>query len=172
MSDANNKPIDIKKSLIDTVLAGLIALIVFGPIVGVVLEGYSYNLQPTRVAWMVGAVMIGRLVLSLFLQTAKGVKVQQSFEVIGSGVHVLPPDYKSRLRLIIPGLIVIAIVFPIFADKYLLTVVILAANLLILATVPAYNLSVVRLKARVSMLEAKLSGQHRPQQSQPPQKSP
>lgn len=125
MSDANNKTIDVKKSLIDAVLAGLIALIVFGPIVGVVLEGYSYNLQPTRVAWMVGAVMIGRLVLSLFMQTARGVKVQQSFEVTGSGVHVLPPDYKSRLRLIIPALIVIAIVFPVFADKYLLTVVIL-----------------------------------------------
>ncbi|WP_223461584.1 MULTISPECIES: high-affinity branched-chain amino acid ABC transporter permease LivM [unclassified Pseudomonas] len=125
MSDANKNTIDVKKSLVDTVLAGLIALIVFGPIVGVVLEGYSYNLQPTRVAWMVGAVMVGRFVLSLFLQTAKGVKVQQSFEVIGSGVHVLPPDYKSRLRLIIPGLIVIAMVFPIFADKYLLTVVIL-----------------------------------------------
>ena len=60
MSDTNNKPIDFKKSLIDTVLAGLIALIVFGPVVGVVLEGYSYNLQPTRVAWMVGLVMIGR----------------------------------------------------------------------------------------------------------------
>ena len=125
MSDANNKPIDVKKSLIDTVLAGLIALIVFGPIVGVVLEGYSYNLQPTRVAWMVGAVMIGRFVLSLFMQTPKGVKVQQSFEVTGSGVHVLAPDFKSRLRFIIPALIVIAIVFPIFADKYLLTVVIL-----------------------------------------------
>jgi len=125
MSAANKKPIDVKKSLIDAVLAGLIALIVFGPIVGVVLDGYSYNLQPTRVAWMVGAVMIGRLVLSLFMQTSRGVKVQQSFEVTGSGVHVLPPDYKSRLRLIIPILIVIAIVFPIFADKYLLAVVIL-----------------------------------------------
>jgi branched-chain amino acid transport system permease protein len=125
MSDTNNKPIDVKKSLIDTVLAGLIALIVFGPVVGVVLEGYSYNLQPTRVAWMVGLVMIGRFALSLFLQTPKGVKVQQSFEVVGSGVHVLPPDFKSRLRFIIPALIVIAIVFPIFADKYLLTVVIL-----------------------------------------------
>lgn len=125
MSDTNNKPIDVKKSLIDTVLAGLIALIVFGPIVGVVLEGYSYNLQPTRVAWMVGAVMIGRLALSLFMQTAKGEKVQQRFEIVGSGVHVLAPDFKSRLRFIIPALIVIAIVFPVFADKYLLTVVIL-----------------------------------------------
>ncbi len=40
-------------------------------------------------------------------------------------MHVLAPDYKSRLRWIIPALIVIAIVFPFFANKYLLTVVIL-----------------------------------------------
>ena len=49
-----SKPVDIKKSLIDAVVAGLLALIVFGPIVGIVLDGYSFNLQPTRVAWLVG----------------------------------------------------------------------------------------------------------------------
>ena len=67
--------IDLKQSLVDTVLAGLVALIVFGPIVGIVLDGYSFNLQPVRLAWMVGAVMAGRLVLSLFLQTAVGSRV-------------------------------------------------------------------------------------------------
>ena len=119
------KSIDIKKSVVDTVLAGLISLIVFGPIVGVVLDGYSFNLEPARVAVLVAIVMAGRFALSLFLQTPKGVKILQGFESSGSGVHVLPPDYKSRLRWIIPALIVIAIVFPIFANKYLLTVVIL-----------------------------------------------
>ena len=119
------KSIDIKKSVVDTVLAGLISLIVFGPIVGVVLDGYSFNLEPARVAVLVAIVMAGRFALSLFLQTSKGVKILQGFESSGSGVHVLPPDYKSRLRWIIPALIVIAIVFPIFANKYLLTVVIL-----------------------------------------------
>lgn len=119
------KSIDIKKSVVDTVLAGLISLIVFGPIVGVVLDGYSFNLEPARVAVLVAIVMAGRFTLSLFLQTPKGVKILQGFESSGSGVHVLPPDYKSRLRWIIPALIVIAIVFPIFANKYLLTVVIL-----------------------------------------------
>ena len=119
------KSIDIKKSVVDTVLAGLISLIVFGPIVGVVLDGYSFNLEPARVAVLVAIVMAGRFALSLFLQTPKGLKILQGFESSGSGVHVLPPDYKSRLRWIIPALIVIAIVFPIFANKYLLTVVIL-----------------------------------------------
>ncbi|WP_162885953.1 DUF3382 domain-containing protein, partial [Pseudomonas savastanoi] len=119
------KPVEIKKSLIDAVVAGLLALIVFGPIVGIVLDGYSFNLQPTRVAWLVAVVMVGRFLISLFLQTPKGIRVSQSFESSDSGVHVLKPDHKSRLYWIIPLLIVIAIVFPIFANKYILTVVIL-----------------------------------------------
>ncbi|MGF6359666.1 hypothetical protein ABH907_001330 [Pseudomonas frederiksbergensis] len=54
---STTKTIDVKKSLVDAILAGLIALIVFGPIVGVVLDGYGFNLQPTRVAWIVAIVM-------------------------------------------------------------------------------------------------------------------
>ncbi|MEB0041003.1 MULTISPECIES: high-affinity branched-chain amino acid ABC transporter permease LivM [unclassified Pseudomonas] len=119
------KPMDIKRSLIDAVVAGLLALIVFGPIVGIVLDGYSFNLQPTRVAWLVAAVMLGRFLISLFLQTPKGLAVSQSFETSGSGVHVLPPDHKSKLYWILPIVIAVVIIFPIFANKYLLTVVIL-----------------------------------------------
>ncbi|WP_371234544.1 high-affinity branched-chain amino acid ABC transporter permease LivM [Pseudomonas sp. QE6] len=117
--------IDIKKSLVDTVLAGLIALIVFGPIVGVVLDGYGFNLQPERLAWMIGAVMLGRLLLSLFLQTPSGVRVMERFETSDSGITVLQPGYKTRLRWIVPLLIVAAVIFPFFASKYLLTVIIL-----------------------------------------------
>lgn len=97
----------------------------FGPIVGVVLDGYGFNLETTRVAWIVAIVMAGRFALSLFLQTPKGLKILEGFESTGSGVHVLPPDYKSRLRWIIPLLIVIAVVFPFFSNSYLLGVVIL-----------------------------------------------
>ena len=41
----------LKRSLLETVVAGLLALIVFGPVVGVVLDGYSFNAHPARVAW-------------------------------------------------------------------------------------------------------------------------
>ncbi|WP_248803576.1 high-affinity branched-chain amino acid ABC transporter permease LivM [Pseudomonas sp. MWU13-2100] len=125
MSSTTQKSLDIKKSLVDAILAGLVALIVFGPIVGVVLEGYSFNLQPTRVAWLVAIVMLGRFLLSLFLQTPKGLRILEGFESTGSGVHVLAPDYKSRLRWIIPIMIAIAVIFPVFANSYLLGVVIL-----------------------------------------------
>ncbi|WP_339546641.1 high-affinity branched-chain amino acid ABC transporter permease LivM [Pseudomonas sp. RA_35y_Pfl2_P32] len=125
MSSTTKKTIDLKRSLVDAILAGLVALIVFGPIVGVVLDGYGFNLETTRVAWIVAIVMAGRFALSLFLQTPRGLKILEGFESTGSGVHVLAPDYKSRLRWIIPLLIVIAVVFPFFSNSYLLGVVIL-----------------------------------------------
>ncbi len=125
MSATHKKSIDIKQSVVDAILAGLISLIVFGPIVGVVLDGYSFNLEPTRVAWIVAVVMAGRFALSLFLQTSKGRRILEGFESTGSGVHVLAPDYKSRLRWIIPLMIAIAVIFPFFSNSYLLGVVIL-----------------------------------------------
>ncbi|WP_439886323.1 high-affinity branched-chain amino acid ABC transporter permease LivM [Pseudomonas sp. MBLB4123] len=120
-----SKRLDVKKSLVDAVLAGLIALIVFGPIVGVVLDGYEFNLETQRMAAVVGVVMLGRFLLSLFLQTPKGLAILAGFETTGSGVHVLAPDHKSQLRWVIPLLVAVALVFPFFAGKYLLTVVIL-----------------------------------------------
>ena len=125
MSSAIAKPMNLKKCLIDAVVAGLLALIVFGPIVGIVLDGYGFNLQPQRTAILVAAVMAGRFLLSLFLQSGQGRRMLDGFEGGGGGVHVLAPDYRSRLRWIIPLLIVIALVFPVFANKYMLTVVIL-----------------------------------------------
>ena len=126
MSSAiTSKSIDIKKSLLDAVLAGLLALIVFGPIVGVVLDGYSFNLEFGRVAWMTGIVMGGRFLHSQYQQTAKGRVTLERFETVGSGVHVLSPDHKSRLRWILPLLVLLAVLFPFVATKYLLTVVIL-----------------------------------------------
>ncbi|WP_263140874.1 high-affinity branched-chain amino acid ABC transporter permease LivM [Pseudomonas sp. RIT-PI-AD] len=117
--------IDLKRCLIDTVLAGLVALIVFGPIVGVVLQGYDFNLQPARVGWLVAVVMLGRFGLSLFLQTPRGRRMADSFAAPSGGVHVLPSDHRSMLRFVIPVVILLAIAFPFFANKYLLSVVIL-----------------------------------------------
>lgn len=117
--------IDIKKALIDTLMAGLIALIVFGPVVGVVLQGYDFRMETGRVVWMVGIVMVGRLFLSLFLQTTRGQRILEGFETAGGGVGVLPPGHKSRIKWVILTLIVLAVIFPFFANKYLLTVVIL-----------------------------------------------
>lgn len=115
----------IQNALIDSVLAGLCALIVFGPIVGVVLKGYGFTLATGRVAILVAVVMAGRLALSLLLQSHRGKAFIARFEGADDGVYVRPPGYRSRLRWIIPLLVGLAIVFPFLATKYLLTVAIL-----------------------------------------------
>lgn len=120
-----NGGLDVKRSLLDAVLAGLIALIVFGPIVGIVLNGYSFNVEPRRLVWIIVAVMAGRLLLSLFLQTAPGRRVLARFDGGNDGVYVRPLGYKSNLRWILPLMAAIALLFPFVATKYLLTVAIL-----------------------------------------------
>ncbi|GAA3586036.1 MAG: high-affinity branched-chain amino acid ABC transporter permease LivM [Gibbsiella quercinecans] len=117
--------LDIKRSLMDAVLAGLIALIVFGPIVGIVLNGYSFNFEPQRLVGIIAIVMAGRLLLSLFLQTGPGRRLQARFEGGNDGVYVRPLGAKSNLRWIIPLFAVLALLLPFVASKYLLTVAIL-----------------------------------------------
>lgn len=117
--------LSIKHSLLDAVLAGLIALIVFGPIVGIVLDGYSFNFEPRRLVLIIMVVMVGRLLLSLFLQTRLGRKVSARFEGGNDGVYVRPIGARTSLRWLLPLLAVLALLFPFMATKYLLTVAIL-----------------------------------------------
>ena len=49
----------LKRCILDAIFSGLIALIIFGPIAGVVLDGYSFTFDGQRLAWMVGIVMAG-----------------------------------------------------------------------------------------------------------------
>lgn len=120
-----NQGVKVAEALRETVLAGLIALVVFGPIVGIVLEGYQFRLQPLRVAVLVGIVMVGRLLFSLFLQTRSGKALLRKFDGEGGGVYVREPGYRSWLRWILPLLLIAACLFPLFSTKYLLTVAIL-----------------------------------------------
>ncbi|PLR39500.1 branched-chain amino acid ABC transporter permease [Chimaeribacter californicus] len=117
--------VTLKQSLLDVVIAGLIALVVFGPVVGVVLDGYQYHTEPRRVAVIVAVVMVGRLLLSLLWQSQRGRRIAANFEGADQGVYVQQAGHRSRLRWIIPLLLVLAALFPFVATKYLLTVAIL-----------------------------------------------
>ncbi|WP_067707235.1 MULTISPECIES: high-affinity branched-chain amino acid ABC transporter permease LivM [unclassified Erwinia] len=126
MSDASMHPgLAVRQILTESVLAGLCALVVFGPIVGIVLKGYSFTLAPGRVALLVAIVMAGRLLLSLLLQSAAGRKFVMRFEGTNDGVYVRPASHRSPLRWALPLLLVLALLFPFVATKYLLTVAIL-----------------------------------------------
>lgn len=115
----------LKRCILDTVFSGLVALILFGPIVGVVLDGYSFNFEGQRLVWIIAAVMVGRFILSAFLMTSAGRRIAARFDGDSAGVYVRPVGYKSRMRWIIPLVLALAICFPFVATKYVLTVAIL-----------------------------------------------
>ena len=115
----------LKRCLLDAIFAGMVALIIFGPVAGVVLDGYSFNFEGRRLAWIIATVMTGRFLLSAFLSTAPGRHVMARFDNDNAGVYVRPPEYKSRMRWILPLIITLAICFPFVATKYVLTVAIL-----------------------------------------------
>ncbi|UGB01128.1 high-affinity branched-chain amino acid ABC transporter permease LivM [Leclercia sp. G3L] len=122
---ASHEGFSLKRCLLDAIFAGMVALIVFGPIAGVVLDGYSFNFEGRRLAWIIATVMTGRFLLSAFLTTAPGRRVMARFDNDNSGVYVRPPEYKSRMRWILPLIIALAVCFPFVATKYVLTVAIL-----------------------------------------------
>ena len=115
----------LKRCLLDAIFAGMVALIIFGPVAGVVLDGYSFNFEGRRLAWIIATVMTGRFLLSAFLSTVPGRRVMARFDNDNAGVYVRPPEYKSRMRWILPLIITLAICFPFVATKYVLTVAIL-----------------------------------------------
>ncbi len=122
---AKRAALNIRQSITEAILAGLIALIVFGPMVGVVLNGYSFDFHALRLVWIILTVMAGRLLIGLFLQTAPGRRWLSRFTSDNGGVYVREPGYKSRLRWVLPLLILLGALFPFVATKYLLTVAIL-----------------------------------------------
>lgn len=122
---ASQNGFSFKRCVLDTIFSGLVALILFGPIVGVVLDGYSFNFEGQRLVWIIAAVMAGRFLLSAFLMTQTGRRFAARFEGDSAGVYVRPAGYKSRMRWIIPLVLALAICFPFVATKYVLTVAIL-----------------------------------------------
>ncbi|MDH2431912.1 high-affinity branched-chain amino acid ABC transporter permease LivM [Pokkaliibacter sp. MBI-7] len=117
--------INIKKSVIDTLLAGLLSLIVFGPVIGILLDGYDFTTRPSLLLTMVGIVMVGRFAISLFVQSKKGQMMLYKHQNNDDGVIVLPPGHKSKMIYIVPIAIIIGLVAPFVATKYILTVLIL-----------------------------------------------
>ncbi len=102
-----------------------VSLILFGPISGLVLEGFSFRNELTRAVLLAAVVAAGRVVLSLVGMTAIGRKIAGKAASNGSGVTVMTGKEKSPALIL--GLIFLAgLSLPFFADKYFLGIAILA----------------------------------------------
>ncbi|MGO3344290.1 MAG: high-affinity branched-chain amino acid ABC transporter permease LivM [Marinomonas sp.] len=114
-----------KQCVIDAVVAALMALVVFGPIMGIILDGYTFDIDFQRVSWIVAMVFVGRLFMSYYFQTDKGKAMLFKYANNHDGVTVNPPNHKSKMIWVIPLVMVIGFLIPFIASKYILTVLIL-----------------------------------------------
>jgi len=102
-----------------------VSLILFGPISGLVLEGFSFTNELMRAVLLAAVVTAGRLALSLFQISSLGRKLTRRMAGNGAGVTVMTGKERSPL-LVLSLLFVAGLSLPLFADKYFLGIAILA----------------------------------------------
>ncbi|MGQ3296545.1 MAG: ABC transporter permease subunit, partial [Shinella sp.] len=102
-----------------------VSLILFGPISGLVLEGFSFRNELTRAVLLAAIVTAGRIAISLVQMTSPGQALTRKLADSGVGVTVMTGTEKSPL-LILALLFLAGLSLPFFADKYFLGIAILA----------------------------------------------
>lgn len=120
------KPVIIVELAKEALFTFVIALIVLGPISGLVLEGFSFRTELARALSLAAVVAAGRVLISFLLGTRICSRALQRFNRnSGGGVTVRKGDEKFPYAVI--ALVFMAgLSFPFFADKYILGVAILA----------------------------------------------
>ena len=115
------------KSLLDALFSGILALVVLGPISGLVLNGYQVQNVLQRPLILAAVVMVGRFLFSLTLQTERGRAILNRFSARAQqGVSVAQGPAPRYLRWLVPVLLLSGLILPFLLGKYLLTVLILA----------------------------------------------
>lgn len=102
-----------------------VSLVLFGPVSGLVLEGFSFRNELTRAVLLAAIVTAGRVALSLIGMTTFGRKLAGKTASDNSGVTVMTGTEKSPV-LILVLLFAAGLALPFFADKYFLGIAILA----------------------------------------------
>ncbi len=117
----------LRKAVIDGFWSGILALIIFGPISGLVLKGYTVQNELMRPLLIALVVAVGRFLISYLIQTEKG--RYYLGKLIGkrdAGVTVASLTKSKYQYLVIPVLVLAGLSLPLVLGKYWLTVVILA----------------------------------------------
>jgi branched-chain amino acid transport system permease protein len=122
-----NQNISIRKALLEGLAAGLLALVIFGPLTGLILNGYKLQPELQRPLIIAAIVAAGRFIASLAMQTASGKAfLERASSLRDAGVTVAREEKHRFKVLVIPLLIVAGAVLPFIIGKYWLTVACLA----------------------------------------------
>ncbi len=116
----------IKHALKDSIVAALVALAIFAPLVGILLDGYEFQTRPRPVLFMVAVVFVGRFLAGLACQRGWWGRSAENSN------HPSTAGMLDRLRgkhliwaISLIGLVV-GLAIPFLANKYWLSVFILA----------------------------------------------
>ena len=125
-SNPNDPPILV--AFKDSLLVGAIAVLIFGPISGLILEGYGFNTQFQTPLILAAVVFIGRFAYQLAALTPWGQRIINKFALSKGkrSVYVGQPGDQKYLWLILAVLFIAGMILPFYLSKYYLTVAILA----------------------------------------------
>ena len=121
--------IDYGHAVRDAVLAGMVALLVFGPITGLQLSGYEVVARMQWPLLFAGIVTLGRFCMSVWVQTEAGERSLARMRTKRSGgVTVSDGKGKSWQAKLVPFALIggLALPFLLMDNRYWLTVVLLA----------------------------------------------
>ena len=117
----------LRQPLVDALMAGALALIVFGPVTGLVLDGYAIEPHLNRPLLIAAVIAGGRFIIALALQTTPGQNLLNWLQAGRSTqVTVSTVGGSNYLFWFLPLLLLIALIVPFVLNKYWLTVLILA----------------------------------------------
>lgn len=122
-----HETVSIRKALLESLAAGVVSLILFGPITGLLLNGYKLQPALDRPLLLAAVVALGRLLASLALQTRGGKAfLDRAASLRDAGVTVARQE-KGKLKPILIGLLLVGgVMLPFAIGKYWLTVACLA----------------------------------------------
>lgn len=102
-----------------------VSLVLFGPISGLILDGFSFKNELLKAVSLAAVVTAGRVAISLFQISAIGRKLAAGFASGHNGITVKTGQETSPLFILVL-LFIAGLSLPFFADKYFLGIAILA----------------------------------------------
>jgi branched-chain amino acid transport system permease protein len=121
-----------KQAFKTSLLTGLVAFFVFGPLSGLVLSGYGLEIHGFRPLMMAGVVFLGRFVFILMMDSKRGREWAGGFFAGRDGGVTVSYGEKQHLFLL-AGVVLSAFLLPFVLSKYWVSVAILALIYVLLA---------------------------------------
>ncbi|MBF0187837.1 MAG: high-affinity branched-chain amino acid ABC transporter permease LivM [Magnetococcales bacterium] len=113
-------------ALKEAIFIGIPALLLFGPVTGLILNGYEIIVDWQRPILLTLVVMVGRFLVSLGSSTEKGKHILESFSRKRSANVSVSTTQTTLPPLAIAGILCVAALLPFFLGNYWLNVLILA----------------------------------------------